>query len=116
MHDFAIKLGTVNESQHEEDQQATLKRLELLLITDVSITIGTKKGGMSDLLSDSNRSFFGFFQLAVPDRQYIRHDMVQIMVRVRTTFFLNFVSNSVFYFFMFIETDYTMICTQKIYL
>lgn len=36
MHDFAIKLGTVNESQHEEDQQATLKRLELLLITDVS--------------------------------------------------------------------------------
>lgn len=51
MHDFAIKLGTVNESQHEEDQQATLKRLELLLITD----------------------------LAVPDRQYIRHDMVQIM-------------------------------------
>lgn len=86
MHDFAIKLGTVNESQHEEDQQATLKRLELLLITDVSITIGTKKGGMSDLLSDSNRSYFGFFQLAVPDRQYIRHDMVQIMVRVPTTF------------------------------
>lgn len=39
MHDFAIKLGTVNESQHEEDQQATLKRLELLLITDVSYFI-----------------------------------------------------------------------------
>lgn len=50
MHDLAVKLGTVNDSQHEEDMQETLKKLELLLITD----------------------------LAVPDRAYIRHDMVQL--------------------------------------
>jgi len=36
MHNFATKLGTVNESQHEEDQQGSLKKLELLLMTDVS--------------------------------------------------------------------------------
>ncbi|KAK3099343.1 hypothetical protein FSP39_002973 [Pinctada imbricata] len=53
MHDFAIKLGTVNETQHEEDQQESLKRLELLLITD----------------------------LAVPERQYLRHDMVNIITK-----------------------------------
>ncbi|XP_059178943.1 rho guanine nucleotide exchange factor 17-like isoform X2 [Physella acuta] len=50
MHDLAVKIGTVNDSQHEEDMQETLKKLELLLITD----------------------------LAVPDRAYIRHDMVQL--------------------------------------
>lgn len=31
-----MKIGTVTESQHEEDMQETLKKLELLLITDVS--------------------------------------------------------------------------------
>lgn len=35
MHDLAVKIGTVNDSQHEEDMQETLKKLELLLITDV---------------------------------------------------------------------------------
>lgn len=38
MHDLAVKIGTVNDSQHEEDMQETLKKLELLLITDVSIS------------------------------------------------------------------------------
>ncbi|KAJ8297486.1 hypothetical protein KUTeg_024017 [Tegillarca granosa] len=51
MHDFAIKLGTVNETQNEEDQQESLRKLELLLLTD----------------------------LAVPDRQYLRHDYVSIL-------------------------------------
>ncbi|XP_050417239.1 rho guanine nucleotide exchange factor 17 [Patella vulgata] len=51
MHDLALKIGSVNDSQHEEDMQETLKKLELLLITD----------------------------LAVPDRAYLRHDMVQII-------------------------------------
>ncbi|GFO47662.1 rho guanine nucleotide exchange factor 17 [Plakobranchus ocellatus] len=50
MHDLAVKIGTVNDSQQGEDMQETLKKLELLLITD----------------------------LAVPDRSYIRHDMVQL--------------------------------------
>ena len=36
MHELAMKIGTVTESQHEEDMQETLKKLELLLITDVS--------------------------------------------------------------------------------
>ena len=36
MHDLAIKIGTLNENQSEEDMQQTLKKLELLLITDVS--------------------------------------------------------------------------------
>ncbi|XP_041358523.1 rho guanine nucleotide exchange factor 17-like isoform X2 [Gigantopelta aegis] len=51
MHDLAIKIGTLSENQSEEDMQQTLKKLELLLITD----------------------------LAVPDRSYLRHDMVQIL-------------------------------------
>ncbi|XP_060074181.1 rho guanine nucleotide exchange factor 17-like [Ylistrum balloti] len=55
MHNFAIKLGTVNESQHEEDQQSTLKKLELL-VPDMS-------------------------PLVAPDRQYLKHDMVQILTK-----------------------------------
>ncbi|CAG5118247.1 unnamed protein product, partial [Candidula unifasciata] len=51
MHDLAVKIGTVSETQHGEDMLETLKKLELLLITD----------------------------LAVPDRAYIRHDMVQTL-------------------------------------
>lgn len=51
MHEFARKIGSANETQIEDSQQETLKKLELLLIND----------------------------LAVPDRSYLRHDMVQIM-------------------------------------
>lgn len=51
MHDMALKIGSVSNSQQEEGQHETLKKLELLLITD----------------------------LAAPDRTYLRHDMVQIM-------------------------------------
>lgn len=51
MHEFARKIGSLNETQSEDGQQETLKKLELLLITD----------------------------LAVPDRSYLRHDMVNIM-------------------------------------
>ncbi|KAK3599920.1 hypothetical protein CHS0354_012562 [Potamilus streckersoni] len=51
IHEFALKIGTANETQHEEGQQESLKKLELLLNTD----------------------------LAVPDRAYLRHDMVQIL-------------------------------------
>ncbi|KAL4230318.1 Rho guanine nucleotide exchange factor (GEF) 17 [Mactra antiquata] len=50
MHEFARKIGSLNETQTEDGQQETLKKLELLLITD----------------------------LAVPDRFYLRHDMVNI--------------------------------------
>ncbi|ESP04423.1 hypothetical protein LOTGIDRAFT_170816 [Lottia gigantea] len=50
IHELAVKIGSVNDSQ-QEDMQETLKKLELLLITD----------------------------LAVPDRAYLRHDMVQII-------------------------------------
>ncbi|KAK7096810.1 rho guanine nucleotide exchange factor 17-like [Littorina saxatilis] len=52
MHELAMKIGTVTDSQHEEDMQETLKKLELLLITD----------------------------LVAPERAYIRHDMVQLLV------------------------------------
>ncbi|GAB1601782.1 rho guanine nucleotide exchange factor 17-like [Argonauta hians] len=51
MHEMAVKIGTINDSQQEEGQHETLRKLELLLITD----------------------------LAAPDRTYLRHDMVQIM-------------------------------------
>ncbi|XP_053399167.1 rho guanine nucleotide exchange factor 17-like [Mercenaria mercenaria] len=51
MHEFARKINSLNETQTEDGQQETLKKLELLLITD----------------------------LAVPDRSYLRHDMVNIM-------------------------------------
>ncbi|XP_076447070.1 rho guanine nucleotide exchange factor 17-like isoform X2 [Babylonia areolata] len=51
MHDLAMRIGTVTDSQHEEDMQETLKKLELLLITD----------------------------LVAPERAYIRHDMVQLL-------------------------------------
>ncbi|KAK7475293.1 hypothetical protein BaRGS_00033440 [Batillaria attramentaria] len=51
MHELAVKIGTVTDSQHEEDMQETLKKLELLLITD----------------------------LVAPERAYIRHDMVQLL-------------------------------------
>ncbi|XP_076467848.1 rho guanine nucleotide exchange factor 17-like [Babylonia areolata] len=51
MHDLALKIGTVTHSQHEEDMQETLKKLELLLITD----------------------------LVAPDRAYMRHDMVHLV-------------------------------------
>ena len=39
MHEFARKIGTANETQIEDSQQETLKKLELLLITDVSFYI-----------------------------------------------------------------------------
>lgn len=39
MHDLAVKLGTVNDSQQEEDMQETLKKLELLLISDVILNV-----------------------------------------------------------------------------
>lgn len=55
MHNFAIKLESVNENQHEEDQQSTLKKLELL-VPDMS-------------------------PLVAPDRQYLKHDMVQILTK-----------------------------------
>ncbi|XP_052795496.1 rho guanine nucleotide exchange factor 17-like isoform X2 [Mya arenaria] len=51
MHEFARKIGSLSETNTEDGQQETLKKLELLLITD----------------------------LAVPDRAYLRHDMVNIM-------------------------------------
>ncbi|KAL5012289.1 hypothetical protein ScPMuIL_010840 [Solemya velum] len=53
LHEFAMKIGTVNETQNEEDQQEALKKLEDLLMTD----------------------------LAVSDRMYLRHDMVHILVK-----------------------------------
>ena len=37
MHEFARKIGTANETQIEDSQQETLKKLELLLINDVSV-------------------------------------------------------------------------------
>ncbi|KAL8587625.1 hypothetical protein ACOMHN_045314 [Nucella lapillus] len=51
MHELALKIGTVTHSKQEEDMQQTLKKLELLLITD----------------------------LVAPDRAYNRHDMVHLM-------------------------------------
>ncbi|KAK2193075.1 hypothetical protein NP493_17g03023 [Ridgeia piscesae] len=36
IHDLALRINSVRESKHEEDLQETLKKLELLLITDVS--------------------------------------------------------------------------------
>ncbi|CAI9732281.1 rho guanine nucleotide exchange factor 17-like [Octopus vulgaris] len=51
MHEIALKIGSINDSQQEEGQHETLRKLEMLLITD----------------------------LAAPDRTYLRHDMVQIM-------------------------------------
>ena len=38
IHDLALRINSVRESKHEEDLQETLKKLELLLITDVSYT------------------------------------------------------------------------------
>ena len=35
MHEFARKIGSLSESSTEDGQQETLKKLELLLITDV---------------------------------------------------------------------------------
>lgn len=36
LHNFAMKVGTVDESKQEEDCLDSLKRLELLLLTEVS--------------------------------------------------------------------------------
>ena len=36
VHSLALRINSVKESKHEEDLQETLKKLELLLITDVS--------------------------------------------------------------------------------
>ena len=38
IHKLAVKINSVKESKHEEDLQETLKKLELLLITDVFTT------------------------------------------------------------------------------
>ena len=35
IHKLALRINSVKESKHEEDLQETLKKLELLLITDV---------------------------------------------------------------------------------
>ncbi|KAH3843698.1 rho guanine nucleotide exchange factor 17-like [Dreissena polymorpha] len=50
MHEFARKIGSLSETSPEDGHQETLKKLEMMLITD----------------------------LAVPDRAYLRHDMVNI--------------------------------------
>jgi hypothetical protein len=39
MHEFARKINSLNETQTEDSQQETLKKLELLLITDVSLCL-----------------------------------------------------------------------------
>ncbi len=36
IHQLALKINSVKESQNQDDLQETLKKLELLLITDVS--------------------------------------------------------------------------------
>ena len=36
LHHLALRINSVKESKHEEDMQETLKKIELLLITDVS--------------------------------------------------------------------------------
>ena len=36
IHELALKINSAKESKHEEEFQETLKKLELLLITDVS--------------------------------------------------------------------------------
>lgn len=38
MHELAVKIGTATDSQHEEDMQETLRKLELLLIEEVGGT------------------------------------------------------------------------------
>lgn len=53
IHELALRINSAKESKREEDLQETLKKLELLLITD----------------------------LASPDRLYLRHDMVVIPSR-----------------------------------
>jgi len=35
IHQLALRINSVKESKHEEDLQETLRKLELLLITDV---------------------------------------------------------------------------------
>jgi len=35
IHQLALRINSVKESKHEEDLQQTLRKLELLLITDV---------------------------------------------------------------------------------
>lgn len=37
MHEFARKIGTLKDTSSEDGQQDTLKKLEMLLITDVRI-------------------------------------------------------------------------------
>ena len=37
LHHLALRINSVKESKHEEDMQETLKKLELLLITDVCV-------------------------------------------------------------------------------
>ena len=39
IHNLALKINSVKESKQSEDLQDTLKKLELLLITDVSCTL-----------------------------------------------------------------------------
>ena len=59
MHEFARKIGTANETQIEDSQQETLKKLELLLITDVSFYMGLVAENLSSgsqPKGDSNQS------------------------------------------------------------
>jgi len=38
IHELALRINSVKESKHEEDLQETVKKIELLLITDVSVS------------------------------------------------------------------------------
>ncbi|XP_064637015.1 uncharacterized protein LOC135493544 [Lineus longissimus] len=53
IHELALKINTVKETKQEEIMQESLKQLEMLLMTDLS----------------------------VPERMYIKHDMVTVMSR-----------------------------------
>ena len=39
MHEFARKIGTLKDTNSEDGTQDTLKKLELLLMTDVSVLL-----------------------------------------------------------------------------
>ena len=51
LHNFAKKIGHLSEPQVEDGQQETLKKLELLLITDVSFVFVTFSKRMNDKYS-----------------------------------------------------------------
>lgn len=62
IHELALRINSVRESKHEEDLQETLKKLELLLITEVSrahFLLWSPRH-----ISDTVRSIFVFKEVA----------------------------------------------------